>query len=168
MLAGRGLVDHRTDVYSLGMTLYELVALQPAFGTRNRRELLRQIGFEEPPRPRVLNRSLPRDLETIVLKAIEKNPAGRYATAAELADDLERFLEDRPIRARRPTLVELARKWARRHRPVVATGAAGLVAAMAILAGSLGWIVRDRSARSELTDHEAGRRESAEQARPLD
>jgi serine/threonine protein kinase/Flp pilus assembly protein TadD len=154
-MAGRSVLDHRTDVYSLGMTLYELVTLQTAFGTMDRRELLRQIGFDEPPRPKILNKALPSDLETIVLKAIEKNPAQRYATAAELADDLERFLEDRPIRARRPTLMELARKFAWRHRPVVATGAAGLVVALTILAVGLGWIVRDRAARSEFTDREA-------------
>jgi serine/threonine protein kinase/Flp pilus assembly protein TadD len=156
-LAGRALVDHRTDVYSLGMTLYELLTLQPAFDTLDRRELLRQIGFDDPLRPKHLNKAVPADLETIVLKAIEKNAAERYATAAELADDLERFLEDRPIRARRPTPMELARKFARRHRPVVATGAAGVVVALAILAVGLGWIVRDRAARSESTDREANR-----------
>ena len=88
-------VDHRSDIYSLGVTLYELLTLQPAYTGDDRQELLRQIAFEEPRKPRQINARIPQDLETIVLKAIEKNPADRYATAQELADDLRRFLDDR-------------------------------------------------------------------------
>src|SRR5262249_8174196 len=121
-LAQRVLVDHRTDVYSLGVTLYELLTLEPAFGGRDRQELLRQSAFEEPRPLRHINKAMPAELETIVLKALEKNPAERYATAQELADDLERFLKDEPIRARRPTLVQRTRKLMRRHKPVVVTG----------------------------------------------
>src|SRR5262249_4661674 len=80
-LAKRVLVDHRTDVYSLGATLYELLTLEPAFNGSDRQELLRQIAFEEPKAPRRLNRAIPIELETIILKALEKNPADRYATA---------------------------------------------------------------------------------------
>jgi serine/threonine protein kinase/Tfp pilus assembly protein PilF len=156
-LAQRVGVDHRTDVYSLGMTLYELATLEPAFDGHDRRELLRQIDFEEPVRPRLRNKAVPSDLETIVLKAIEKNPIERYATAQELADELQRFLDDKPIRAKRPTLLERSRKWARRHKPVVTTGVAGMLVALAILAGGLGWIMRDRAARAELTDREVDR-----------
>src|SRR5207253_9593257 len=126
-LAKRVVIDHRTDVYSLGVTLYELLTLRPAFDGKDRQELLRQIAFEEPPRPRRLERGIPAELETIVLKAMEKNPAERYATAQELADDLERFVKDEPILARRPTLVQRARKWARRHKPLVRATAALLV-----------------------------------------
>ena len=104
-LGRRELVDHRTDIYSLGVTLYELLTLQPAFGGRDRQELLRQIAHEEPAPPRRLNPAIPRDLETIVLKAMAKEPESRYATAQELADDLRRFLEHKPIQARRPTLL---------------------------------------------------------------
>ena len=118
-LAQRVMLDHRTDIYSFGVTLYELLTLEPAFGGRDRQELLRQIAFEEPKLPRRMNPAIPAELETIVLKAMEKNPSERYATAQELADDLERFLEDRPIKARRATLVQRLRKWARRHRPLV-------------------------------------------------
>jgi WD40 repeat protein/tetratricopeptide (TPR) repeat protein len=118
-LAKRVVVDHRTDVYSLGATLYELLTLRPAFPGNDRQELLRQIAFEEPVRPRRLDQKVPGELETVVLKALEKNPADRYATAQEMADDLRRFLEDRPIRARPPTVVQRLRKWARRHRPLV-------------------------------------------------
>src|SRR5262245_54233618 len=118
-LAKHGLVDHRTDIYSLGVTLYELLTLEPVFPGRDRQELLRQIAFEEPRPPRRLNRAIPAELETIVLKAMEKNPADRYATAQELADDLERFLKDEPIRARRPNPAQRLTKWMRRHKPLV-------------------------------------------------
>jgi serine/threonine protein kinase len=108
-LAKRIVVDHRTDIYSLGVTLYELLTLEPVFNGEDRQELLRQIAFEEPAPPRRLSKAIPEELETIVLKALEKNPAERYGTAQELADDLQRFLRDEPIRARRPTLVQRGR-----------------------------------------------------------
>src|SRR5262249_35830614 len=112
-LAQRIPIDHRTDVYSLGVTLYELLTLEPAYSGQDRQELARQIAFEEPKAPRRVNKRIPVELETIVLKAMAKNPAERYATMQELADDLERFLEDKPIRARRPTLRQRAGKWVR-------------------------------------------------------
>jgi serine/threonine protein kinase/WD40 repeat protein len=118
-LAKQVAIDHRTDVYSLGATLYELVTLEPLFAGADRQELLRQIAFEEPRPPRRLNKAVPAELETIILKAVEKNPADRYATAQELADDLERFLKDESIRAKRPSLFQRARKWARRHQSIV-------------------------------------------------
>jgi serine/threonine protein kinase len=130
-LAKRVVVDHRTDIYSLGLTLYELLTLRPAFAGEDRQELLRQIAFEEPRSPRRLNRAIPAELETIVLKATEKNPAERYGTALELADDLRRFLDDKPVRARRPSWQQVAFKWCRRHRPVVwATAVVLLVVAV--------------------------------------
>ncbi|HZY90173.1 MAG TPA: protein kinase [Gemmataceae bacterium] len=135
-LAQRVVLDHRTDVYSLGATLYELLTLAPAFAGADRQELLRQVAFEEPVAPRRRARSVPRDLETVVLKAMEKCPADRYATAQELADDLRRWLEDRPIRARRPTLARRAVKWSRRHRPLVAAAVVSLLLAVAVLAAS--------------------------------
>jgi tetratricopeptide (TPR) repeat protein len=125
-------VDPRMDVYSLGVTLYELLTLEPAYAGQDREELLRQIAFEEPTRPRRRNPDIPVDLETIVLKATAKELESRYATAQELADDLRRFLEDRPIQARRTTLLQRVRKWSRRHRAVVRVlAAAALVLAVA-------------------------------------
>lgn len=121
-LARRGIVDHRSDIYSLGATLYELLTLRPVFEGRDRRELLRQISDEEPPLPRSLDQSIPEDLETIILKSLRKDPVDRYATAEEMAEDLQRFLESRPILARRQTVVERVRNWGRRHPSLLAAG----------------------------------------------
>jgi serine/threonine protein kinase len=140
--AGGVPLDHRTDVYALGVTLYELLTLEPAFDGRDRQAVLRQIACEEPWPPRRRNRSIPVDLETVVLKAMEKNPADRYATAQDLADDLKRYLEDRPIRAKRATLLHQARKLAQRHRGIVAT--AGGAAAVSLLLAVAGLVVSNR------------------------
>jgi serine/threonine-protein kinase len=142
-----GLVDHRADLYSLGVTLYELLTLEPAFPGDDRQGLLRQIACEEPRPPRWLNRAVPAELEVIVLKAMEKSPAERYATAQELADDLGRFLRDEPIRAKRPSLMSRARKWGRRHQALVAALVVCLFVIFTALGGSLGWVARDRAAR---------------------
>jgi serine/threonine-protein kinase len=146
-LAQRVLVDQRTDVYSLGATLYELLTLRPVFLGEDRQELLRQIAFDEPTPPRRLNRVIPAELETVVLKALEKRPQDRYATAQELAEDLRRFLEDKPIRARRPSWRQVALKWTRRHRPAVWAAAVTVILTLAVLGGSVGWVLRDRAAR---------------------
>jgi tetratricopeptide (TPR) repeat protein len=122
-LAKHGLVDHRTDVYSLGATLYELLTLRPAMDGADKQEILRKIAFEEPRPPRSLDRTIPAELETIALKALAKEPADRYATAAELASDLRRWLDDLTIKARPPGLQQRVAKWARRHPGVTATAA---------------------------------------------
>ena len=98
-LSRPGVVDHRSDVYSLGATLYELLTLRPIFEGRDRKELLRQIADDDPPRPRSVVPAVPVELETIVLKALRKEPSERYPSAQELADDLQRFLDNRPIQA---------------------------------------------------------------------
>jgi eukaryotic-like serine/threonine-protein kinase len=115
-LGKRGVVDQRSDVYSLGATLYELLTLQPAFPEADRTELLRQIEQDDPPSMRQAVAGIPIELETIACKALRKDPAARYATAGEFAEDLQRFLSDQPIRARPPSWRERVTKWSRRHR----------------------------------------------------
>jgi eukaryotic-like serine/threonine-protein kinase len=129
-LAHRGSVDHRSDIYSLAATLYELLTLHPVLKGSDRRELLRQIAWEEPRPPRRLNREIPVELETIVLKALAKEPSERYATAQDLADDLQRFLDDRPVLAQRPTRAQQLKKWLRRHRAIAWIMAVLFVAAL--------------------------------------
>ena len=148
-LAKRVVVDHRSDIYSLGVTLYELLTLRPAFAGDDRHELLRQIAFEEPRKPRQINGRIPQDLETIVLKALEKNPLDRYVTAREMADDLRRFSEHRSIHARRPTLLQRTQKLLRRHRV-----AANIVAAAAVLILICGTaVVVDRRRQTQDNNH---------------
>jgi tetratricopeptide (TPR) repeat protein len=154
-LAKHGLVDHRTDVYALGVTLYELLVLRPAVDGKDRGEILQRITTEEPAPPRHLDRAIPGDLETVVLKAMAKEPAERYATAQELADDLRRVLEDRPIQARRPTPVQRLRKWVRRHQAVVVTATVGLIVAVIVAAGGIGWVLRDHAAQRSQSGDEA-------------
>ncbi|HEY3241908.1 MAG TPA: serine/threonine-protein kinase, partial [Phycisphaerae bacterium] len=161
-------LDHRTDIYSLGITLYELLALQPAFPGRDRKELLRQIAFDEPRPLRRVNRAIPIELETIVTKAIAKEPPERYARVCELGDDLRRFLDDKPLRARRPTALDRARKWSRRHKSVV--GAALAVMLLAIAGLSLGTLLlwqeqrRTKNALEETTQHATKARQEAAKA----
>jgi serine/threonine protein kinase/Tfp pilus assembly protein PilF len=135
-LAKRVIVDHRTDIYSLGATLYELLTLAPVYDGGDRHELLRQIAFEEPKSTRRHNPAIPLELDTIILKAIEKNPADRYATAKEMADDLQRFLEGEPIRARPPSVARRLRGWCRRHVSL-AVGLGVFVATALLLGGSV-------------------------------
>jgi serine/threonine protein kinase len=108
----RGECDSLADVYALGLTLYELLVLRPAFDGKDRLHLLEQIGRQEPARLRVLDPRIPRDLETIITKAIEKDPRRRYPSADNLAEDLRRYLADEPIRARRISPLERLRRWA--------------------------------------------------------
>jgi len=117
--SGQRTLDHRTDIYSLGATFYELLTLEPIFFGRDAQFLLNQVLHTEPRPLRQRDKTIPIELETIILKAVSKNPADRYRTAGDLAADLQRFLDHKPILARRPTLVDRARKWSRRHPSVV-------------------------------------------------
>ncbi len=133
-----GKADPRSDVYGLGATLYELLTLEPPYPCDSPARLVRQLADRDPPRPRQINPDIPRDLETIVLKAMAREPARRYASALELARDLRAFLEDRPIRARRQTVFGRAWRWCRRN-PAVAVLSVNMVAALG-LAGTVGWV----------------------------
>jgi serine/threonine protein kinase/WD40 repeat protein len=115
----RGGGDARADVYALGLTLYELLTLHPGFDSSDRLKLIEQIKTQEPPKPRSVDARIPRDLETIVLKAIEKDPKARYQTAEAMGEDLGRFLADEPIEARQVSAAERYWRWARRN-PVIA------------------------------------------------
>src|SRR5262249_36084107 len=139
------------DVYSLGLTLYELVTLRPAFDATDRVALIEQVRHRMPVRPRRLDRRVPRDLETIVLKAVAKEPAARYPTAQALADDLRRFLDDKPIRARRASAPEHAWRWCRRNPALAALTATVAVLLAGTAAGSLAVSVRLAGARDEVT-----------------
>jgi serine/threonine protein kinase/WD40 repeat protein len=129
-----GISESRSDIYSLGLTLYEMLTLRPAFDEQDRGRLIRCITHYEPAKPRRFDRRIPRDLETIVLKAMAKEPKKRYATADELVEDLRRFLADRPILARRTSWQEHAWRWVRRNPGWAATLATvfGLLLIMAV------------------------------------
>lgn len=136
----RGVVDHHADIYSLGVTLYELLTLHDPYPARDREEILRKILHDDPRAPRKVCKDLPIELETILLKSMAKNPSDRYATAQEFADDLRRFIDDKPVLARRPTLAQIVSKWAKRHKGLVRTAfllVCIVCVALAIVAGAL-------------------------------
>ena len=143
------LIDHRTDIYSLGATLYELLTLRAAVEGESREEILHNLTFQTPKSPRSINAHIPGDLETILLKTLEHERDDRYRCAGELAEDLRRFLEDLPVLAKRPSLIDRTRKWARRKRGVVL---ALFVSLVVLLLGSLlstGLIYREQTQTAE-------------------
>jgi serine/threonine-protein kinase len=129
-----GTVGQATDVYGLGLVLYEMLTAKPAFSGTTRAETLKRVLLEEPATPRKLCRQVPRDLQAIVMEAIDKKPERRYFSAAELAIDLRRYLADKPVRARQPRFYEHAWRFVRR-RPAWVTTAALLILAGCLLAG---------------------------------
>jgi tetratricopeptide (TPR) repeat protein len=141
-----GQADVRSDVYALGLTLYEVLALRPAFDGRDQAELARQITTATPPRLDRLDPRLPRDLVTIVHKGMAREPADRYQTPGALAEDLRRFLDDRGIVARRAGLAEQAWRWCRRN-PTMAGLVATLLALLLVATGSGVWLVRQHAER---------------------
>jgi serine/threonine protein kinase/Tfp pilus assembly protein PilF len=140
--AFRGKSDPRSDIYALGLTLYELIALRPAFDASDRNTLIRQVSGAEVAPLRKFNPGVPNDLETIVLKTLDRDPAHRYQSAGDLADDLERFIKDEPIEARRATLPERFGRWCR-HNPVVAALLLTLVIVFLSGFGLVTWKWRD-------------------------
>jgi WD40 repeat protein/serine/threonine protein kinase len=164
----RGQCDARSDVYSLGLTLYELIALRPAFDSPDRIRLIEMVRQQEPVPPRQIERRVPRDLETIILKAMNSDVTHRYHSADELADDLHRFLADEPIRARRTSLRERLLRWVRHNRAVATSVAAVFMVLLAGLAGAV-WsnvqIGRAAQEADEAAQREASARADAEAGR---
>jgi hypothetical protein len=133
----QGHADARSDLHGLGLTLYELLTLRPAFPEPDRNKLIAQLMHDEPPPPRKLNPLVPRDLETIVLKAIARAPGQRYRSAEELAADLQRFVDNKPVHARRVGWRQRLRLWFRRS-PAVACLTTSVVALLVLITvGSL-------------------------------
>lgn len=161
--AGRRIpVDHRADVYSLGATLYEMLTLQPIFAGEDRSTLLFQILNDDPRPLRQWDLAIPVELETIVLKATAKSPADRYATAADMAADLRRYLNELPILARRPTLIDRARKWMRRHPSFVGAAVILMVCGLIGMSITTAIISREQAATKEAYQRENRRAVEAE------
>jgi WD40 repeat protein len=139
-----GQTDRRSDIYSLGLTLYELLTLQPAFSAPDRPSLMRLITHEDPPPAGRINPQIPLDLETVVQKAVTREPHARYQTAEALADDLSRFLEGRSVLARPVGSLERAWRWCRRNPTTAALTAISAALLITIAAVSLGaaWLWR--------------------------
>jgi serine/threonine protein kinase/WD40 repeat protein len=148
----KGWSDARSDIYSLGVTLFECLTLRLPFQDTDRARLIRKVTDDEPPRPRKLDPHVPRDLETIVLKTLEKEPARRYRNAPELARDLRSYLEDRPIAARRAGRAERAWRWCRRNPGLATLGA--LAAVLALSASLALWIALWLRGERDLARHQ--------------
>jgi len=153
VLGGGAIVDHRTDVYSLGSTLYELITLRPAREGDDHREVLRKVASEQLIAPRKLNPLIPPDLETITLKAMATDREERYVSASEFAADLEHFLAGRSITARPPSTVVRIRRWSRRHTTALISAAVSaimlLLGTVIVLAFSNAAIQREREQADE-------------------
>lgn len=147
----RGVADARSDVHAIGLTLYELLTLRPAFEGSHRGHCPNSQARSEPVPPRKINRAIPRDLETIVLKCLAVDPSRRYATADALAADLRCFLQDQPIRARRASWAERGRRWCRRNPALAAVSVVAAMLLIAVAATLVSSGMRTRAAYAEAT-----------------
>ncbi len=157
-------VDHRTDIFSLGITLYEAISLRRPFTGDTMEEVRQKVIWKMPPKVGTLNPAIARDLETITHKALEKDPTHRYQTAAHMAADLRCCLDGRPILARRPGLVRRLRTWGRDHKlGSMAAMIAVLVLAVALLVVANGAIRRATMTPVTLTIDRTGARVRSQQ-----
>ncbi|MGO9922044.1 MAG: protein kinase domain-containing protein [Isosphaeraceae bacterium] len=166
-LGKRGTIGPPTDIYALGAILYEMLTGRPPFLAASTLETLEQVRSSDPVPPRQLQPGLPRDLETICLKCLSKDPARRYAPAAALADDLDRFLEGRPILARPVSRAERLVKWVRRHPATAASLGVAALAASALVFGGLIYqgLLRAALKRAETSAELARKQEKRADAR---
>ncbi len=160
----KGQYDQKSETYCLGLSLYELATLKPAYAPGTHAEVFNRVINETPEAPQKIDPSIPRDLSTIIEKAISKDPKDRYNNAFELRDDLRAFLEDRPISARPLSLFEQGTRWARKNPVVASLGvlSALLVCATAIVASSA-WAIT-QNAKNELQDQYTETKAAKEQA----
>ncbi len=165
-----GRYDIRSEVYCLGLTLYEMVTLQPAFFDTTTAGLLRQITTVRPVAAASLNRQVSRDLNIVIEKAIAREPSDRYQTAAEFREDLRCLLDDRPISARRPSALEFARRWARRNPMSAWLACTSLFLLMLVaLTASLGYAYTQAAYHDLSVQHQAltWQQQETERARQL-
>lgn len=138
-----------TDIYSLGAILYECLTGRPAFRADSTQETIRQVIEEDPAPPMQLNRSVPRDLNNITLKCLEKNPSARYYSAAELRDDLQRFLDGKPVQARPVSSLVQIWKWSKRHPASAASLTIAATALLVIIAGRENYLRQVQESRDD-------------------
>lgn len=146
LLAHRAKVDHRTDIWSLGTALYEALTLELPYSADSEEAYIGALSTKEPAPARARNRAVPRDLETVLIKCLERDPDRRYTSAAELRQDLQRYLDDRPVLARRPGPAQKLGRLFRRHRTLMT----GVVLTAVLTVAALGTLTSTLSRHRDL------------------
>ncbi len=162
-----GQFDERSDLFSLGLSLYELLTLTPAFSATSQSKLLHEIAERSPTPPRAIDARIPRDLDTVIRKAVAREPNDRYASAQAFADDLARFINDQPVGARRISPVQRIWRWSKRRPAVAALSLTAVTLLMATTFVVIGawWMTSSANRRMEVAlQGETRQRERAEQS----